>query len=58
MPNDYMKAVIVLLYKCYVSNKVCQNYRGISLCIIVGKVYGWTVIDGVERLSKLHINEE
>ncbi len=36
----------------------CQNYRGISLLSIAGKVYGKTVIERVQKITESRISEE
>ncbi len=38
--EDWRKAIIVPLYKGKGSREECNNYRGISLLSVPGKIYG------------------
>ena len=58
VPSDWMKAVIVPLYKGKGDKGECKNYRGISLLSIPGKVYGRVVIDRVRSVTEGEIGEE
>ncbi len=40
MPEDWRKAIIVPLYKEKGNREECNNYRGISLLSMPGKIYG------------------
>ncbi len=40
MPEDWRKAIIVPLYKGKGEREECNNYRGISLLSVPGKIYG------------------
>ena len=40
VPNDWMRATIVSIYKGNSDRNECKNYRGISLLSIPGTVYG------------------
>ncbi len=40
VPEDWRKAIIVPLYKGKGNRKECNNYRGISLLSVPGKIYG------------------
>ena len=58
VPNDWMKAIIVPLYKGKGDKSDCKNYRGISLLSIPGKVYGRILIEKVRFLTEGMIGEE
>ena len=58
VPEDWMSACIVPLYKGKGDKLCCGSYRGISLLSVVGKVYG-RVLDGrVRRGTEGEIREE
>ncbi len=40
MPEDWRKAIIVLLYKGKGNREECNNYRGISLLSVPRTIYG------------------
>ncbi len=40
MPEAWSKAIIVPLYKGKGKREECNNYRGISLLSVPGKIYG------------------
>ena len=42
--NDWMRAIVVPIYKGKGDRSECKNYRGISLLSIPGKVYGRILI--------------
>ena len=44
-PNDWVKAIIVPVYKGKESRDECENYRSVSLLSVPGKVYGRIVIE-------------
>ena len=44
VPKDWMKAIIIPIYKGKVDKGECKNYRGISLLSMPGKVYGRVLI--------------
>ena len=44
VPNDWVRAIVVPLYKGKGDRNDCKNYRGISLLSIPGKVYGRILI--------------
>ena len=58
VPEEWKKACIVPLYKGKGSRFECQNYRGISLLSVVGKVYGRILIDRVRKSTDEAIGEE
>ena len=58
VPNDWMRAIIVPIYKGKGDRCDCKNYRGISLLSIPGKVYGRILIERVRSLTEELIGEE
>ena len=58
VPNDWIRAIIVPLYKGKGDRSDCKNYRGISLLSIPGKVYGRIVIERIRSLTEGMIGEE
>ena len=56
--NDWMKAIIVPIYKGKGDRSECKNYRGISLLSILGKVYGRILIEKVCSLTERLTGEE
>ena len=58
VPNDWMRAIIVPIYKGKGDRSKCKNYRGISLLTIPGKVYGRILIEKVHSLTERLKGEE
>ena len=58
VPNDWIRAIIVPLYKGKGDRSDCKNYRGISLLSIPGKVYGRVLIERIRSLTEGMIGEE
>lgn len=58
VPNDWMRAIIVPIYKGKGDRSDCRNYRGISLLSIPGKVYGRILIEKVRSMTEGLIGEE
>ena len=58
VPDDWIRAVIVPIYKGKGDKCECKNYRGISLLSIPGKVYGRVVIEKVRELTERLVGEE
>ena len=58
VPNDWVRAIVVPLYKGKGDRNDCKNYRGISLLSIPGKVYGRILIERVRVLPERMIGEE
>ena len=58
VPDDWVKAILVPIYKGKGSRDECGNYRGISLLSIPGKVYGRIVIERVMEITDGRISEE
>ena len=45
--------MIVLLYKGKGERTECKNYRGISLLIMVGKLYAVILLDRVRKMTEV-----
>ena len=58
VPEDWRKAVIVPIYKGKGEKDVCNNYRGISLLSVVGKLYGRVLIERVKEKTERCLREE
>ena len=58
VPSDWMRAIIVPLYKGKGDRSDCKNYRGISLLSVPGKVYGRLLIERVQGMTEGLIGEE
>ena len=58
VPSDWVRAIIVPLYKGKGDRGDCRNYRGISLLSIPGKVYGRILIERVRGMTEGMIGEE
>ena len=58
VPNDWMRAIIVPIYKGKGNRRECKNYRGISLLSIPGKVFGRILIEKIRSLTDGLIGEE
>ena len=58
VPNDWVRAIVVPLYKGKGDRNECKNYRGISLLSIPGKVYGRILIERVRALTEGMIGDE
>ena len=58
VPNDWVRAIVVPLYKGKGDRNDCKNYRGISLLSIPDKVYGRILIERVRVLTEGMIGEE
>ena len=56
--NDCRSAMIVRLYKVKGESTECENYRGISLLSMVGKIYVGILVDRVCRMTGVLIDDE
>ena len=58
VPDDWIKAIIIPIYKGKGDRKECGSYRGISLLSIPGKVYGRILIERVMEMTESKISQE
>ena len=58
VPEDWVTAVIVPLYKGKEERTECKNYRGITLLSVVGKIYAGILVDRVRRVTGGLIDDE
>ena len=58
VPKEWVRGIIVPLYKGKGDRGDCKNYRGITLLSIPGKVYGRVLIEKVRRMTESLIGEE
>ena len=58
VPEDWRSAVVVPLYKSKGERNECNNYRGISLLSMVGKIYAGILINRVCRVTRGLIDGE
>ncbi len=58
VPDDWMKTIIVPLYKGKGSRSECGSYRGISLLSVPGKVYGRILTERLMEVMEGNVSEE
>ncbi len=58
MPEDWRKAIIVLLYKGKGNREECNNYRGISLLSVPGKIYGRILNERMLKITDKRVGDE
>ncbi len=58
VPEDWRKAIIVLLYKGKGKREECNNYRCISLLSVAGKVYGWILNERMMKITDKSVGDE
>ncbi len=58
MPTDWRKAIIVPLYKGKGNREKCNNYRGISLLIVPGKIYGSILYERMMKITDNSVGDE
>ena len=51
-PQDIRDAKIITLYKNKGERRDCNNYRGISLLSIVGKVFARVILGRLQKLAE------
>ena len=51
VPEDWISAVIVPLYRGKGERTECENYRGVSLLSVVRKIYAGILVDRVRRVT-------
>ena len=52
VPQDMRDSKIITLYKNKGEMSDCNNYRGISLLSIVGKVFAWVILIRLQKLAE------
>ncbi len=57
MPEDWRKAIIVPLYKGKGNREECTNYRGISLLIVSGKIYGRVFNERIMKITDKSVGD-
>ena len=55
MPEDFLDALIVALYKNKGSKEDCGNYRGISLLSIAGKTVARIILNRLIAVSEANL---
>ncbi len=58
MPEDWRKAIIVLLYKGRSNREECSNYRGISLLSVPGKIFGGILNERMMKITDKSVGDE
>ena len=58
VPEEWMRAIMVPVYKGKGCKDECSSYRGISLLSIPGKVYGRIIIERVMNITESRISNE
>ncbi len=56
MPEDWRKAIIVPLYRG--KKEECNNYRGISLLTVPGKIYGRILNERMMKITDKSVGDE
>ena len=58
VPDEWVMAIIVPIYKGKGCRSECSSYRGVSLLSIPGKVYGMVLIERVKDITDCRISRE
>ncbi len=58
VPEDWRKAIIVPLYKGKVNREECNNYRGISLISVPGRIYGRILNERMMKITDKRVGDE
>ncbi len=58
VPEDWRKAIIVTLYKGKGNREECNNYRGISLLSVPGKIYGRILNERMMKITDKSVGDE
>ncbi len=58
MPEDWRKAIIVLFYKGKGKREECNNYRGISLLSVPGKIYGRILNERMMKITDKSVDDK
>lgn len=56
--NDWILAIIRRINKGKVSSVICLTYGGISLLSMPGKMYGRTIIEKMNEITRWRIGKE
>ena len=49
IPTDWMRGLVVPFWKAKGDRQDCNNYRGVTLLSVPGKVFGWIILDCVRH---------
>ncbi len=58
VPEDWRKTIIVPLYKGKGNREECSNYRGISLLLVPGKIYGRILNERMMEITDKSVGDE
>jgi hypothetical protein len=58
MVKDWTEAVIIRLYKNKGDKRICDNYRGISLLVVAGKVFARILLNRIQSMLDKKLLEE
>ncbi len=58
IPTDWKRGLVVPLWKGKGDRQDCNNYRGVTLLSVLGKVFARITIDGVRYLPLEHQHPE
>ena len=57
-PTDWKRGLVVPLWKAKGDHQDCNNYRGVTLLSVPGKVFAWTIIEWVHHHLLEHQHPE
>jgi hypothetical protein len=58
MVKDWTAAVLIRLYKNKGDKRICDNYRGISLLVVAGKVFARILLNRIQNMLDKKLLEE
>ena len=58
MVKDWTHAVLIRLYKNKGDKRICDNYRGISLLVVAGKVFARIILTRIQDMLNRQLLEE
>ena len=58
VPEEWVQAIIIPIYKGKGCRNECSSYRGVSLLSIPGKVYGMVLVERVKEITECRISRE
>ncbi len=58
VPEDWRKAIIVPLYKGKGNREECNNYKGISLLSVPGKIYGRILNERMMKITDKSVGDK